>query len=126
MSCSKRDAMPQSRSSAPPRELRRALGHEGAHPFGIVGCEACFALHLAFEIELRIEIIAPGFIERALDQSEAGGRGSCEMRTEPMRFVHQFTVRQGPPDQAPAFRLLCRQDPPAFASIDASAMSRPS
>ena len=56
------------------RERGRALLQERAHALGIIGREARLALHLALEIELGVEIVAPGVIERALDQRERDRR----------------------------------------------------
>ena len=50
------------------REHRRALLQECAHALGVIGRKACLALQLALKVELRFEIVVPGFLERALGQ----------------------------------------------------------
>src|SRR5262245_32721007 len=74
----------RARAGAPPRssaaaagERRRALLDEGAHALGIVGGEACLALRLALEVELAVEIVAPGLLQHALGEREPdrGRRG---------------------------------------------------
>src|SRR5258708_5457880 len=48
----------------------RPLLQERVHAFGVVGRKTRFVLRVAFELELRVEIVAPGVIEHALDQRE--------------------------------------------------------
>ena len=89
-------------------EHRRALFQERAHALRIVGRQARLALEFALEIELGVEVVVPGLVERALDQREPERRRGSEVLAELVRFRQQFVVRERLPDHAPAFRLLGR------------------
>src|SRR5262249_23102874 len=99
---------PLSTSTAPGKS-RWSLLHKGAHPFGVIGIKACLALEFTLEVELRVEIVLPGLIERTLDQRETRGRGGGEAGAELVCFLHQRGVVIDLPDQAPGFRGLGRQ-----------------
>ena len=90
-------------------EHGRALLQERAHAFGIIRREARFALHLALEIELRVEVVVPGFVKRAFGEREAHGRCRGEMAAELVGFIKQDVVCEGLPDEPPCFGRLGRQ-----------------
>src|SRR5581483_7525297 len=76
----------------PSGEFRRPLFHEGAHALGIVGRRPRLALQVALEVELLIERIGLGGIERALDQRQAVGGRAGELRAQLFRLRHQRGV----------------------------------
>ena len=51
---------------------------ECVNAFGVVGRKARLALCFALEIELCVEIIAPGFVEETFDQGKGNRRGGGE------------------------------------------------
>ena len=63
-------------------------------------------LRVALELELGIEIVAPGLIEDALDQRERHGRRGGETRAQRVRLRHQLAVVERFPNQSPCFRLV--------------------
>ena len=87
---------------------RSALFQERAHALGIIGRQARLALEFAFEVELGIEVVLPGLVERAFDQCEPERRGRGEVLAELVCLRQELVVRQRLPDHAPAFRLLRR------------------
>ena len=68
-------------------EHRRALLQERAHALRIVGRQARLALEFAFEVELGVEVVLPGLVERALDQRQPERRRGREVLAELVRFA---------------------------------------
>ena len=66
-------------------------------------------LHLALEIELRVEVVVPGLIERALGEREAHGGRRGEMAAELVGFIKQDVVCESLPDEPPCLGRLRRQ-----------------
>src|SRR6185437_16277716 len=91
------------------REYRRPLFGEGADALGVVGCVAGFILKVAFEVELLVERVALGGVERALGQGVAGGRASGEPGGQRLRLGHQLVVIDRAPDEAPFGGALGRE-----------------
>src|SRR5262249_40237761 len=98
-------ALPTLRSPAS-REYGRTFLQERAHALGIVGREARLALRLALEVELGVEIVAPGLIEGALDQGQRHRRRRGEPCTELVGLRHQLGVVERLPNEAPGFGLV--------------------
>src|SRR5262245_29396514 len=73
-------------------EHGRTLLDECAHALAIVGGEARLALGLALEVELAVEIVAPGFFQHTFGEREPDRRCRGEVQAEPVRFAHQFAV----------------------------------
>ena len=48
-------------------EYRRPLFEKGSHPFGVIGAAAGFELQFAFEVELAVERVVSGRVERAFE-----------------------------------------------------------
>src|SRR6266704_5454667 len=71
--------------------------------------KARLALEFALEIELGIEVVAPGLVERTLDQRQARGWRGGKVGTELVRLLHQRGVVVDLPDQAPGLGGLGRQ-----------------
>src|SRR5262245_65973518 len=73
-------------------EYRRTFLQERAHALGIVGRQTRLALRLALEVELGVEIIAPGLIEGALDQGQRERWRRGELGAELVCMRHQVGV----------------------------------
>ena len=92
-----------------PRELGRPLLDEGADALGIVRRAPGPALQVALEVELGVQAVAGGGVERLLDQRQALGRLGGEMGGQGLGLLAQRRIVHRLPDQAPFLGLLRRQ-----------------
>src|SRR5512132_756520 len=95
---------PEPRSAS--GESRRTLVEESGDAFAIVRAVAERALQVALEIELLLERVAGGCMQRTLDRREAARRRLRELREQRVDRCPQLGVLDAFPDQSPRGRVF--------------------
>src|SRR5512147_2057421 len=89
-----------------PGEPRRALAQERGDALAVVLAEAEHALQVALEVELGLERIRCGRVDRAARRDQPLRRRAREPRHELLDRFRERRIVDGLPDHAPRRRLL--------------------
>src|SRR5690349_21324774 len=94
------------RRNLAPGEARRTLVEERRNALTVVGAVAEFALHVALEVELLLQRVAGGCMERALDRRESARRRLRQLGEQSLGRCREIDVIDAFPDETPRDRLL--------------------